>query len=48
MVDTANLKIYVTTREDRSVQVFDLSSIDETKGIQQFPLATEMTITPIG
>ena len=48
VVDRANLKIYVTTREDRSVQVFDLSSIDETKGIQQFPLATEMTITPIG
>ncbi|MBL8130108.1 MAG: linear amide C-N hydrolase, partial [Chloroflexia bacterium] len=29
VVDRANLTIYVTTREDRSVQVFDLSSIDE-------------------
>ncbi len=48
VVDTANLKIYVTTLKDRGVQVFELSSIDETQGIQQFPLATETTITPIG
>lgn len=48
VLDTANLKIYVTTLEDRGVQVFDLSSIDETKGIQQIPLSSETTITPIG
>jgi choloylglycine hydrolase len=48
VIDQANLKIYVTTLQNRGVQVFDLGKIDEAQGIQQFPLATETTITPIG
>ena len=48
MNDQANLKIYVTTLQNRGVQVFDLSTIDVFKGIQQLPLATETTMTPIG
>lgn len=46
--DQSNLKIYVSTLQNRGVQVFDLSTIDTSKGIQQLPLATETTITPIG
>ena len=46
--DQANLKIYVTTLQNRGVQVFGLSTIDVFKGIQQLPLATETTMTPIG
>ena len=48
VLDAANLKTYVTTLEDRGVQVFDLNSTGETKGIQQIPLASETTLTPIG
>lgn len=46
--DQANLKIYVTTLQNRGVQVFDLSTIDVSQSIQQLPLATEPTMTPIG
>ncbi|MFN8665101.1 MAG: choloylglycine hydrolase family protein [Thermomicrobiales bacterium] len=48
VIDQSNLKLYVTTLQDRGIQVFDLGSIDESKGIQTFPLATETTFTPIG
>ena len=46
--DQANLKIHVTTLQNRGVQVFDLTTIDVSKGIQQLPLAMEPTMTPIG
>jgi penicillin V acylase-like amidase (Ntn superfamily) len=48
VIDQANLKIYVTTLQNRGVQVFDLGMIDASKGMQQLPLASETTITPIG
>jgi choloylglycine hydrolase len=48
VIDQSNLKIYVTTLQNRGIQVFDLSTIDESKGVQQLPLASETTITAIG
>lgn len=48
VIDQTNRKIYVTTLQNRGVQVFDLNTIDEAKGMQQLPLASETTITPIG